>query len=136
MPYESVFENNETVNVPGLEDLAFYPNRDSLSYIPVYGLEGSSTFIRTTLRHPSFCKAWNCLVKAFLTDEDKSAAAIAVKHISYREWVDKSISIHTTAKNFEDFLNQYIRDADKKLVKDMFEYLGLLGNDNIPLTAT
>jgi len=136
VPYESIFENNETVNVPGLEDLAFYPNRDSLSYIPVYGLEDSSTFIRTTLRHPLFCKAWNCIVKAYLTDEDKSDAAIAVKHISYREWVDKSISIHTTAKNFEEFLDHYVHDTDKKLVKDMFEYLGLLGNDNIPLTAT
>lgn len=136
VPYESIFENNETVSVPGLEDLAFYPNRDSLSYIPVYGLEGTSTFIRTTLRHPSFCKAWNCIVKAYLTDEDKSAAAIAVKHISYREWVDKSISIHTTAKNFEEFLDQYVPDTDKKLIKDMFEYLGLLGNEGIPLTAT
>jgi len=66
----------------------------------VYGLEETSTFIRTTLRHPSFCKAWNCIVKAFLTDEDRSAAAVAAKHISYREWVEKSIMIHTTAGGF------------------------------------
>ncbi len=136
VPYASVFENNETVNIPGLQELAFYPNRDSLSYIPVYDLEETSTFIRTTLRYPSFCKGWNYIVKAFLTDEDKSAAAIAVKHISYREWVDKSISIHTTAKNFSEFSDQFVKDEDKEQVKDMFEYLGLLGKDNIPLTAT
>lgn len=136
VPYASVFENNETVNIPGLQELAFYPNRDSLSYIPVYDLEETSTFIRTTLRYPSFCKGWNYIVKAFLTDEDKSAAAIAVKHISYREWVDKSISIHTTAKNFSEFSDQFVKDEDKELVKDLFEYLGLLGKDNIPLTAT
>ena len=135
VPYESLFENNETVSIPGLDDFAFYPNRDSLSYIPVYGLEETSTFIRTTLRHPSFCKAWNCIVKAFLTDEDKSAAAVAVKHITYREWVDKSISIHTTAKNFEEFLDQYMEGADKKLINDLFKYAGLLANDGIPITA-
>ena len=136
VPYESVFENNETVNIPGLQELAFYPNRDSLSYIPVYDLEETSTFIRTTLRYPSFCKGWNYIVKAFLTDEDKSAAAIAVKHISYSEWVNKSISIHTAAKNFNEFSDQFVKDEDKELVKDLFEYLGLLGKDNIPLTAT
>jgi saccharopine dehydrogenase-like NADP-dependent oxidoreductase len=135
VPYEAVFENNETVHFPELGDLAFYPNRDSLSYIPVYGLEGTSTFIRTTLRHPAFCKAWNCIVKAFLTDENKSAAAVAVKHISYREWLDKSISIHTSAKNFDGFLDQYVPEADRALVKDMFGYLGILSNGEIPLTA-
>ncbi len=133
--YETVFENNATVSIPELGDLAFYPNRDSLSYIPVYGLEETSTFIRTTLRHPAFCKAWNCIVKAYLTDEDKSAAAVAAKHISYREWVDKSISIHTSAKNFEEFLDQYVQEPDKVLVKDMFGYLGLLSSEGIPLTA-
>ncbi len=136
LPYESMFENNETVSIPGLDDLAFYPNRDSLSYIPLYGLEETSTFIRTTLRHPSFCKAWHCIVKTFLTDEDKSAAAVAIKHISYREWIEKSIKIHTGAENFEDFLNQCAADEDKKLVKDMFAWLGLLGEEEIPLTAT
>lgn len=135
IPYESVFENNETVTIPQLGDLAFYPNRDSLSYIPIYGLEETSTFIRTTLRHPEFCKAWNCVVKAFLTDEDKSAAAVAAKHISYREWLDKSIGMHTSAENFEDFLKQYADAADKELVKDMFAWLGLSGREEIPITA-
>lgn len=132
--YESVFENNDTVNIPGLGDLAFYPNRDSLSYIPVYGLEETSTFIRTTLRHPSFCKAWNCVVKASLTDEEPFAS-FASKRISYREWLDKSISLHTTAGNFEQFLNEHAPGADKELVKDMFEYLDLLSEKDIPLTA-
>lgn len=133
--YESVFENNETVTIPGLGDLAFYPNRDSLSYIPVYGLEETSTFIRTTLRHPSFCKAWNCIVKAHLTDEEPFASS-ASKRISYREWLDKNISLHTNAKNVEDFLNLFAGGEDKKLIKEMFEYLDLLSEKDIPLTAT
>ncbi len=133
--YESVFENNETVTIPGLGDLAFYPNRDSLSYIPVYGLEETSTFIRTTLRHPSFCKAWDCVVKANLTDEEPFVSS-ASKRISYREWLDKSISLHTTAKNVEDFLNLHATGEDKKLIKEMFGYLDLLSEKDIPLTAT
>ncbi len=136
LSYESIFENNETVNVPGIGRLAFYPNRDSLSYIPVYSLEEASTFIRTTLRHPSFCKAWNLVVKGSLTDEDKSAAAIAVKHISYLEWLNKSIHLHSNAKNFEELLNICVKKEDRIMVKEMFEYVSLLSNEEIPLTAT
>jgi saccharopine dehydrogenase (NADP+, L-glutamate forming) len=132
--YESVFENNETVTVPGLGDLAFYPNRDSLSYIPVYGLEETSTFIRTTLRHPSFCKGWNCVVKAGLANEEPFPSFTS-KRISYREWLDQSISKHTTAKNADEYLNQYA-GGDKALIKDMFAYLDLLSEKDIPVTAT
>jgi len=34
--------------------LAWYPNRDSLPYIDLYGLQEADSFIRTTLRHPIF----------------------------------------------------------------------------------
>ena len=49
--------------------MAFYPNRDSLSYIPVYKLPGAHTFIRTTLRFPFFLRGWNAVVRAGLTDD-------------------------------------------------------------------
>ena len=68
--YASLFEKNEKVSIPGLGKLAYYPNRDSLSYIPLYGLESASTFLRTTLRDPDFCTAWNYIIKACLTEEE------------------------------------------------------------------
>jgi saccharopine dehydrogenase-like NADP-dependent oxidoreductase len=134
IPYASIFENNETVNIPGLGELAFYPNRDSLSYIPVYGLEETGTFIRTTLRYPSFCKGWNYIVKANLTDENPFAS-FASKRMTYHEWLDKSISLHTSAKDFDDFLNLYVPNAERELVQDLFEHADLLSDKGIPLAA-
>lgn len=133
--YEEVFENNEIVSIPGLAPLAFYPNRDSLSYIPVYGLEEASTFIRTTLRYPSFCKAWHCIIKANLTDENRSSEVIADKHITYREWTEKSIHTFTGYRSADGFIAHYA-GSDTDQVLELFEYLGLLGADPIPLTAT
>ena len=69
IPYSSVFDPGHTVEIPGYGDLAWYPNRDSLPYIPLYGLAESSTFIRTTLRHPDFCTGWKKIVDLRLTDE-------------------------------------------------------------------
>jgi saccharopine dehydrogenase-like NADP-dependent oxidoreductase len=69
--YHELFELNEEVSIPGIGRLAWYPNRDSMAYIPVYGLGEAATFIRTTLRYPQFCKAWQTVVKAGLTNDQK-----------------------------------------------------------------
>ena len=36
--YEEVFQEPGLLSLPGLSELAWYPNRDSLAYIPLYGL--------------------------------------------------------------------------------------------------
>jgi saccharopine dehydrogenase-like NADP-dependent oxidoreductase len=68
--YEDLFTNNSTVDIPDLGKLAWYPNRDSLNYIPVYGLENAQTFLRTTLRYPEFCRGWKNIIDLKLTDEE------------------------------------------------------------------
>lgn len=68
--YKDIFERPGLVEIKPLGKYAWYPNRDSLAYIPVYGLESARTFIRTTLRHPSFCTGWKNLVYAGLTNDE------------------------------------------------------------------
>jgi saccharopine dehydrogenase (NADP+, L-glutamate forming) len=67
--YESLFNPNRTIQVPGLPPLAWYPNRDSLGYLSLYNLEDAHTFVRTTLRYPAFCQGWSNLIRWKLTDE-------------------------------------------------------------------
>ncbi|HEU4574479.1 MAG TPA: saccharopine dehydrogenase C-terminal domain-containing protein [Chitinophagaceae bacterium] len=69
MGYEELFENGRHLQVPGLGELSWYPNRDSLSYAPLYGLENTATFIRTTLRHADFMSGWQKIIALKLTDE-------------------------------------------------------------------
>lgn len=90
--YAEIFGQTGRVALPGLGDLAWYPNRDSLSYIPLYGLEEARTFIRTTLRYPAFCHAWAAIVSAGLTEDKElpagagpDAAALA-KPLTYADW--------------------------------------------------
>ena len=67
--YEELFDNERMVDIPGLGPLAWYPNRDSLSYAGLYGLESSGTFVRTTLRHPDFMYGWRNIIDLKLVDE-------------------------------------------------------------------
>jgi saccharopine dehydrogenase (NADP+, L-glutamate forming) len=132
IPYNQLFADCNKITVPGLYDLAYYPNRDSLSYMPLYGLEETSTFIRTTLRNPDFCTAWNYIIKANLTDE-KTSDTYKLKSISIKNWLDKSIATKFQAKNFEEFLEQEVDKKDRRLVKNLFEYLDLFSDEKIPV---
>ena len=81
--YEELFSDCREVAVEGIGSLAWYPNRDSLSYLPIYELEDTKDFIRTTLRYPSFCKAWKSIVRAGLTNDQ---VAISPDGLDYSRW--------------------------------------------------
>ncbi|HEY8734033.1 MAG TPA: saccharopine dehydrogenase C-terminal domain-containing protein [Puia sp.] len=112
MGYENLFENNKEVEIKPMGRFAWYPNRDSLAYIPIYGLESAHSFVRTTLRHPEFCRGWKNLVKAGLTD-DKKIISPSLATIS--AW-SKPILV-------------YVDDSNRR----MYEQLGLF--ENTPLTV-
>ena len=69
VPYEELFTADRLTEIGDLGFFSWYPNRDSLSYTPLYGLENIPTFIRTTLRHPDFMYGWKNLIDLKLTDE-------------------------------------------------------------------
>lgn len=69
VPYNRMFLNVENIQVDGCGEFDAYPNRDSLSYRGIYGLEQVETMIRGTLRYKGYCKAWDVFVKLGLTDD-------------------------------------------------------------------
>ena len=82
--YSHVFENSPQIQIDELPTMAWYPNRDSLSYIPLSHLEEASTFIRTTLRYADFCKGWDVIVDLGLTNEHDAAEIKQLK--TYHDW--------------------------------------------------
>jgi saccharopine dehydrogenase-like NADP-dependent oxidoreductase len=125
VPYEKLFENNPTIQIPSLGTLAYYYNRDSLRYASLYNLNEVSTFMRTTLRHTEFCLGWNCIIELKLTDEEK-----------YYE---------TDGLSIADFFKQHFRRFQLEkwlsallyqrlgLAKDIMEKLSDVMNDEISL---
>jgi len=99
LPYEDLFTAANIVNINPQMSLACYPNRDSLGYIPLYGLEEASTFIRTTLRHPDFCFGWKNIVDLKLTDE-------TYKYNTNGMTLAEFFMAHFEKYNFTDWLNE------------------------------
>lgn len=116
--YQELFAASNEVSIPGLGALAFYPNRDSLGYIPIYQLDMADTFVRTTLRYPAFCQGWNQVIALRLTDEQ--------------------ISYDTSGMTGEQFLHQHLAQHQLSLpvmdeaFQKQLEALGLLGHAVLP----
>ncbi len=54
-PSHRLFRDMHLLSVEGQGDYEAYPNRDSISYIDVYGLQGIQTMFRGTLRNMGWC---------------------------------------------------------------------------------
>lgn len=101
LEYPELFTDKRYVPIPDGDVLCWYPNRDSLSYIPLYGLEDCATFIRTTLRHPDFMYGWKNVIDLHLTDErplyqtdGKSLAQFFKEHMDlngFSEWLEQKL---------------------------------------------
>jgi saccharopine dehydrogenase-like NADP-dependent oxidoreductase len=96
--YQNLFENTGLVEIMPMGRFAWYPNRDSLAYIPVYGLQSAESFIRTTLRHPSFCAGWKNLVKSGLTNDELPVSSSV---LTIAEWSESLLP-------FLDHNNQHL----------------------------
>jgi len=119
MEYEQLFDAGRVVNIPELSYLAWYPNRDSISYIDLYNLQEADTFVRTTLRYPEFCFGWKNIIDLKLTDETPQYNTDAMtlqqffqQHFSkygFSEWIEKQLtSRFTQTKQLLEKLQQLL----------------------------
>lgn len=121
LEYHELFSEKRYVAIPDGDVLCWYPNRDSLSYIPVYGLPECSTFIRTTLRHPDFMYGWKNIVELNLTN-DKLSYATEGKTLAefFKEHMDKN--------GFSEWLEQKLHeqfDSTKSLLAELVHLVEL-----------
>lgn len=135
IPYSAVFSNCPAVNVIEDYPLCWYPNRDSLPYIDLYELHGISTFIRTTLRHPSYCRAWNKFVNTGLTDTTDFDVIRDCK--TFENWFDvKTARFTQNKKDWNNYLHAYITDPYKNEFHRQMLFLGIESKDPLPENYT
>ncbi|MEI8142180.1 MAG: saccharopine dehydrogenase C-terminal domain-containing protein [Chitinophagia bacterium] len=120
--YQEIFDQAPMVHLSGIGHLAYYPNRNSLSYIDTYQLHGVNNFMRTTLRYPAFCTGWNAIVQLHLTDE---TVIELTPNTSVKNWFETHIQQH----NLEQVLAKFNQDSS---IKAQLEFIGLYESTTIP----
>ena len=99
-----LFKDRFNYYFPGIGDLDVYPNRDSESYIKIYGIPETKTMYRGTFRYKGWCETLDVIKSLNMLDD------------SVKNYQDKS---------YAEFLAERSGSDTKDLVKTLAKKLGI-----------
>lgn len=122
-----VFKNPLEIEFPDVERMHVYPNRDSLSYIELYGIPEVKTMYRGTFRYDRWCAAMDLLKALNLT---------AYQELDFKDKTYAGITAELNGFNpgtlMEDIMQKFKLNNDDPALMAI-EWLGILDNEPISL---
>jgi len=126
---KDLFLNSVKVHIEGLGDFEGYPNRNSLPYIDLYGIQTTKTILRGTLRNVGWCSTLKKIVDLHLLDQEE------------RDWTGftyasflRELMNNPHEQNLRRALGSYLNIDENSDIIDRLEWLGLL--EDFPLSRT
>ena len=129
VPTQDLFKNPLKVDFPEVGKLEVYPNRDSISYIEIYGIPEVKTIQRGTFRFKGWCETLHVMKQLNLISYDK----VNLQGKTYADFMALQIG----ASNSSDIRNKvaaYLAIPADAYSLDAMEWLGLFSNE--PLNRT
>jgi len=127
IPGEILFDNYTQHEVPGSSKFECYPNRDSKSYIGVYGLKDAKTVIRGTLRNQGWCRQVKKLVDlGYLSLEETDFSTYSTFGLLLAHMIGSD------AKDLKGDVTKKLELEESDKVLSTMEWLGLFSEDKIP----
>lgn len=131
IPYHKLFERKMLREVLDYGKFEVYPNRDSLKYRKIYGLNDIPTLFRGTMRRPGYCEAWNVFVQLGCTDD--SFILENAEQMTYRDFINAFLR-YDPEKPVEEKLVEYLQLDPKGDVMKKLTWLGVFENKKIGLS--
>jgi saccharopine dehydrogenase-like NADP-dependent oxidoreductase len=139
IPSLDLFATVRYLRVAGVGVLEAYPNRDSMGYVELYGLQSAKTLYRGTLRFPGHCNTWVTISRAGLLDLDER---VGMKDKTYAEVIAAmanalpgqakeafarkvGLHVHSDAIRRLEWLGLF---SDEKIGVDQISLLDILSN--------
>lgn len=126
----NLFKDRFTYNFPGIGDLEVYPNRDSISYIDIYGIPETKTMYRGTFRYKGWCETLDAMKSLNMLDDTVSD----YQGMTYAEFLAErgNVSTGDLKKNIATKLKV---DEDSVAVRS-FEFLGFFSDEILNYRST
>jgi len=131
VPGPELFAHHHPVEVEGLGTLEAYPNRDSLSYLDLYGLQQVHTMFRGTLRYSGWCETLKQVVDLGLLDETPVTYPAGTTYARYLAGFLESPPTGDLRRDLAGRLGL----AESSPVLDRFEWLGLLSDEPLAVAG-
>jgi len=130
IPYHKLFRRTTRLEVLNYGEFEAYPNRDSLKYREVYGLNDIPTMVRGTLRRPGYCKTWDVFVQLGVTDDTYTLENS--ENMTYREFINTFLKFQPD-KTVEEKLADYVDIDMESTTLYRLRWLGIFQNKRIGL---
>jgi len=131
VPGPELFACNHRMQVDGVGELEAYPNRDSLGYIDVYGLQGINTMFRGTFRYVGWCETLKKVVDLGMLEETPTTYPAGT---TFAKYMASFLKAAPTGNIRNDLAAQLNLDPASPIL-DRFEWLGLFADDEIAITG-
>jgi len=120
VPTENLFKNPLQVDFAKVGHLEVYPNRDSISYIDIYGIPEVNTILRGTFRFKGWCESIDAMKQLKLISYDK----FDMTGMTYAQFLAHQIGA-SDATNIKAKVAEYLKlDINAHAMTSM-EWLGL-----------
>ncbi|MFC1705566.1 saccharopine dehydrogenase C-terminal domain-containing protein [Planctomycetota bacterium] len=128
IPGEQLFENYYLLDVPGAGALENYPNRNSVPYKEIYGLQDATTVYRGTFRMTGWCETLRRIVALGWLQEDPIAGFSGK---TYGDLTRQLIGTSADA-NLIGATAEFLQVAPYSAVIKRLEWLGLFSDRALP----
>ncbi|MFN2378940.1 MAG: saccharopine dehydrogenase C-terminal domain-containing protein [Bacteroidales bacterium] len=122
---ENLFKDRFKCEFPGVGTLEVYPNRDSISYISIYGIPEAETIYRGTFRFPGWCEALDAMKAIGLLDDRVSDYS----GMSFNDFTGGLIG-DTAGKNGEN-IAAFAGIGPDSVAMDALRWLGLFRTEDM-----
>lgn len=126
VPTEDLFKNPMNVDFPNVGLLEIYPNRDSMSYVELYGIPETKTIMRGTFRFKGWCETIDAMKQLKLISYDK----FDLTGKSYADLVAMLIGLDDSSNIRQKVADHLKLDVDCHALNAM-EWLGLFNTENM-----
>jgi len=128
IPGPELFDNYWPVHIEGQPEFDGYPNRNSMPYRELYGIDSTKTMFRGTLRYKGWCATLRKMVQlGIVNDNPRNDLA----GLSFAQLTGKLIGKPGSTAIKKDTAKFLGLDESSFIISNL-EWLGLFGNDPLP----
>lgn len=126
---EDLFKDYAIINIEGLGEFEGYPNRNSLPYIQLYGIQSTETMLRGTLRNKGWCRTMKKMVDLQLLDEEEKKWG----GITYKDFIRRLMD-NPAEEDIKKALGAHLSIEEDSDITQRLEWLGLLSDEAITVS--
>lgn len=130
IPPENLFQNYSIIHIEGLGEFEAYPNRNSLPYIKLYGINSTKTMLRGTLRNKGWCSTMKKMAELGLLDEREKDWT----GMTYKDFL-RNLMKEPSEVDLKRTLSSRLDISEDSDIIRRFEWLSLLSDDPLPVTT-